>query len=117
MEALRRVAEVLALAHTRAKGAETLWQGKAQWHVIRDDSFGDWAGASPSGWMIHDTLSALIHPRQACAALVAALQANGVPVLAEGQAQGRTIWATGAQGLAQMSANHHRLVEAVLGHR
>lgn len=99
----------LTLARERASGAAGLWHDHAQWTVCRAGTQ-DWEPQSPSGWLIHDTLSARIHPRQACAALVAALAARGVRVTADGPAQGRTLWATGAAGLMALGAGHHRSV-------
>jgi len=92
-----------ALARSRRPCAETLWQGKAQWQVV--EAAGDWAPASPSGLLVHDTLSALIHPSRACAALAAAFRAvGGDLVIGEAADSGAVIWATGAQGLADLSA-------------
>ncbi len=106
-------ARAVTLAKARAEGARDLWHQHATWQVIPvpDTPF---APLSPTGWVIHDTLSALIHPRQACAALVSALAAKGVHVTSDGADGGKTIWATGAQGLEEMTVNHHRLVGAGL---
>lgn len=93
----------LELAQERAKGAQALWQNRAVWEVKRAVSAGDWVPASPSGWLIHDTLSARMHPRRACAALVAALQARGVGIVAEAADEGAVIWATGVAGLEEIS--------------
>ncbi|SDO89268.1 Glycine/D-amino acid oxidase [Lutimaribacter pacificus] len=93
----------LELAQERAKGAQALWQNRAVWEVKRAVSVGDWAPTSPSGWLIHDTLSARMHPRRACAALVAALQARGAGIVAEAADEGVVIWATGVAGLEAIS--------------
>ena len=100
-----------SLARAREVTAKELWQDHATWQVIAapQDEF---APASPTGWMIHDTLSGLIHPRQACAALVRALTAAGVQIVSEGKDHGPCIWATGTQGLIEMTAKHHRLIGA-----
>ncbi len=100
-------AQQLALARARARSAAALWQGKAQWQVLRVDSQG-WAPASPSGWLIHDTLTARLHPRRACAALAAAITARGGELLREGEPQGRVIWATGLHDLERISARLSR---------
>ena len=112
----------LALAKAREVTAKDLWQDNAQWQVIARADTG-FAPHSTTGMVIHDTLSALIHPRAACAALVKALATKGVAVTSEAKDQGQVIWATGAQGLQEMTAKHHRLVgagvkgqAAVLGH-
>lgn len=100
----------LDLARARASQAQTLWQGKARWQVIRADSAGDWAPLSPTGWLVHDTLSALIHPRHATAALAAAFVAEGGEIVAEAQTEGAEVLATGYQGLAQLSAAFDKAV-------
>lgn len=93
----------LALAHARATEAETLWRGQATWQVIASNQIGDWAPASPTGWLIHDTLSARMHPRQACASLALAIHTSGGQIVAEGRDIGAVIWATGYQGLLDLS--------------
>jgi glycine/D-amino acid oxidase-like deaminating enzyme len=91
------------LAIARREGAKTLWRGKAEWDIRSASDFEGWCPASPTGQVIHDTLSARAHPRKACAALAAALQAKGVPIRPEGDAQGEVVWATGWQGLMDLS--------------
>lgn len=92
-----------ALARERGVSADRLWQGKATWRV--EPAKGGWEPASPGGLLIADSLSARIHPARACAALAAALvDGGGDLVVGEGVEQGRVIWATGAEGLAQLSA-------------
>ncbi|KAF0675501.1 NAD(P)/FAD-dependent oxidoreductase [Profundibacterium mesophilum] len=92
----------LERAHARAEGARTLWRGEADWTVLRASDAGGWAPVSPSGWLIHDTLSARLHPRRACAALAAALARNGVEITPEGREGDCVIHATGAAGLARI---------------
>lgn len=99
----------VALARARATGAATLWQGQAKWDVVPAIGAG-WEPPSASGWLVHDTLSALIHPRRATKALAAAVTRLGGDVVSEGTAQGRIVWATGWQGLTNMTAQHHRQV-------
>lgn len=101
----------LALARQRQDTAAALWQGRARWELIRAESR-DWVPQSPTGWLIRDTLSALVHPRHACAALVAALAAKGVEIVAEAPDIGLTLWATGVAGLEALNAGHPRLVGA-----
>ncbi len=93
----------LQLAKARAEGAQTLWEGKANWRIIPAQEVGDWAPQSPTGFLIHDTLSGRIHPRQACAALAKALEAKGCTITAEGTDKGQTVWATGYEGLLKLS--------------
>jgi glycine/D-amino acid oxidase-like deaminating enzyme len=95
-------AAALALARAREESAARLWQGKALWRV--EAATGAWCPESPSGHIIHDTLSARLHPRRACAALVAALRSKGAEVVREGAQEGRILWATGVAGLAELSA-------------
>jgi glycine/D-amino acid oxidase-like deaminating enzyme len=94
-------ARTLELAQTRVISAQSLWQGKAIWQVV--DPTDDWVPPSPTGKIIRDTLSARIHPRQACAALAAALLAKGVAVEQTGAPSGRIVHATGYQGLLDMA--------------
>ena len=93
----------LELARLREETAADLWQGKATWRVVDQAALGDWAPVSPTGWWIHDTLSARMHPRRACAALAAALRAKGGEIVSEGPQMGKVVWATGWQGLVEMS--------------
>ena len=51
-----------------------------------------------------------MHPRRACAALVAALQAKGVQVVAEAADEGAVVWATGWQGLHDLTEGLGRKV-------
>jgi glycine oxidase len=97
---------VLALSHARTQNAKALWNGQASWSVIPVDHANPWAPHSPTGMLIFDDLSAHMHPRMACAALVAALRSNGVEVQADAPDAGKTIWATGVQGLTDLSAAH-----------
>ena len=101
----------LALATARADTARTLWGDAATWQV-RPVADAQWGAASPTGMEIFDTLSARIHPRQACMALVAALKAQGVPITADGPDADITIHATGVAGLEALNASHTRMVGA-----
>jgi len=100
----------LALAQSRIKGAETLWQGRAIWDVI--DTLPAFAPPSPTGKYIHDTLSARIHPAQSCAALSAGISARGGEVVADAPDEGQIVWATGWQGLDHLTQQHSRMVGA-----
>ncbi len=93
----------LELAQARCDGARALWQGRAVWEVIATENAGDFAPLSPSGFLVRDTLTGRMHPRQACAALVAALRATGVEVVADAEERGAVIWATGWRGLLTLS--------------
>ncbi|MBJ3761355.1 FAD-binding oxidoreductase [Maribius pontilimi] len=96
----------LNLARARGQSAAQLWEGRAVWDVVPSEG----ALAHIGPWMIHDTLSGRIHPRRACDALVCALEAVGVPVLAEGTDRGQVIWATGADGLRDLSEDFGQTV-------
>ncbi len=97
------------LAKARAKGAADLWQGRAIWEIVSTESQGAFAPSSPTGLLIRDTLSARMFPRQACAALVAGLQAKGVEITKDAPDCGSVIWATGYEGLRQLSEDTGRL--------
>ncbi len=102
-------ADALSRAHDRAGGAAQLWQGRAKWEVMEHPG-GDWAPETPTGYLIHDTLTARLHPRRACEALAAAIEAKGAEIASSGDAEGRVVWATGWRGLEEMTARHNRLV-------
>lgn len=99
----------LSLARNRAVSAQELWQGKAAWHVERATA-GNWAPMAATNWVIRDTLSALLHPKQAIAALVAALRAVGVVITNDGPDRGAVIWATGVKGLKTLGSLRARAV-------
>lgn len=96
-----------ALALRRVQTAKDLWQDNAVWEVIPAPN-DDWQPLSPDGHLIRDTLSAHMHPRQACAALVAALDSRGVPVLATADDKGAVLWATGVAGLEELNIGRTR---------
>lgn len=103
-------AAAVDLARARATGAAALWQGQADWRVIAARGTG-WEPASPSGWLIEDTLSARLHPRLACAALAAAVvAAGGEVILGQAQSHGPVIWATGHAGLLALGDDLGRKV-------
>ncbi|GGH33786.1 Glycine/D-amino acid oxidase [Cribrihabitans marinus] len=96
-------AAALTLARSRSETARELWQGRAEWQVLEVSAAGAWCPASPTGHVIRDTLSARMHPRRACAALVAALDARGVSVQTEGRDAGQVLHATGIAGLTELN--------------
>lgn len=98
------------LARARGIGAQSLWRGQADWRVIPATGAA-WEPASPSGWLVQDTLSARLHPRLAAAALVAAIKAKGGEVvLGEAEDQGVVVWATGTAGLQTLTETLGRAV-------
>ncbi|PYG30509.1 NAD(P)/FAD-dependent oxidoreductase [Pelagimonas varians] len=100
----------LALAQVRGRGAQELWQGRAVWQLVRVRDAGEFAPESPSGWLIHDTLTARMAPRRAAAALVAALTAHGVEIVETAEDMGAVVWATGWRGLEDLSEHLGRPV-------
>lgn len=95
--------KAVALARARAGSAADLWQGKAQWQVVPAADHAGWAPHSPSGWLVHDTLSARLHPRRATQALALAIKALGGEVCATGEPEGKIVHATGWRGLMELS--------------
>ncbi|MEH6740737.1 MAG: FAD-dependent oxidoreductase [Sulfitobacter sp.] len=98
-----------AQAQRRIETARELWQDNAIWEVIPTSNT-DWQPISPDGHLIRDTLSAHIHPRRACDALVAALEAKGVNVQPQAPDRGAVLWATGAVGLEELNLGRSRIV-------
>jgi glycine/D-amino acid oxidase-like deaminating enzyme len=96
-------------ARDRAAGAAALWQGRALWEVIPEPRDG-WMPPGPTGLCLRDSLSARIAPRLALAALARAIAASGGSIVRDGDARGPVLWATGAAGLAQLSAECGREV-------
>ena len=92
------------LAKARAESAAMLWQGKALWEVV-PCADAKWMPPSPSGMVVHDTLSALIHPRRATRALADAVVALGGEVLPQGRVEGKVVWATGWHGMQEIGGN------------
>ena len=95
--------KALTLAHARAETARDLWQGLAKWDVVQARQ-SEWEPASPTGYLIHDTLSARIHPYNACLALARAIVKLGGQIATKDHLdEGRVIWANGYQGLLDLS--------------
>ncbi|MBF9050947.1 FAD-dependent oxidoreductase [Roseobacter sp. HKCCD9010] len=92
----------LALAEARVESAKPLWQGRFTWQIVPQDTYAPYA-TSPTGFLIHDTLSARAHPRRCTAALAKALTAIGVEITTDGAAVGKQVWATGVAGLVELS--------------
>ncbi len=103
---LQPLPDARATGQAAARGVEaaTLWRGQAIWAVI-PASGTPWEPASPSGLLIHDTLTARVNPNAALAALVAAIRSMRGEVTEHDDAdQGPVIWATGIAGLHALSA-------------
>lgn len=91
----------LELAHGRVAGANSHWEGRAVWRVERPDP--EWAPISEMGEVVFDDLSARIHPKRACEALAAALESAGAEIVETGVRSGAVVYATGYEGLLEMS--------------
>lgn len=95
----------VARAEARAQGAALHWQDLAQWRIAEVSEFGSFAPHSPTGLVVHDTLSARASPRGAGLALAAAFAAKGGEVVwGDAPDQGAVIWAAGVAGLVDLSA-------------
>ncbi|WP_322890277.1 MULTISPECIES: NAD(P)/FAD-dependent oxidoreductase [unclassified Yoonia] len=94
----------VALARARALSAAQLWQGLATWQVepVTDTP---WMPPSPSGYVVRDTLSALVHPRRATRALADAVTALGGSIRSQGAPEGKVVWATGWAGMTEIGGN------------
>ena len=104
-------AAAVQLAQDRAAGAKEHWQGHADW-TVQSGNETAWQLPSPTGLVVFDTLSALIHPRSATTALAQAVANMGGEVVADASDEGAVVWATGWQGLNDLTARHTRLVGA-----
>ena len=101
------------LAQKREVGAKELWQGQANWRVLKAaDLPTDWLKPpSPTGFYVHDTLTARIAPTLACHALAGAVTARGSQVVAEWTGNHAPILdASGTAGLAALSKELDRTV-------
>ena len=98
----------LELAKFRIGSAKELWGDAAEWRV--EPASGDWCPVTPTGQVIFDTLSARLHPRQACMALAGAIEALGGEIVRDGAHEGAVVHATGYEGLLAMTALHTREV-------
>ncbi len=93
------------IAQARQREAQVLWRGLAAWQVVQA-SGAAWQPHSPTSWLVHDTLSARVNPTQALAALAAAIIARGGEIIIGNAApKGPIVWATGTDGLADLSAD------------
>jgi glycine/D-amino acid oxidase-like deaminating enzyme len=94
-------ARALEFAKRRAESSVALWGEHAVWEIVEA---GEWAPVSATGLCIHDTLSGRIDPKRGCLALAGAIEALGGEVCLDGRDEGAVVWATGAAGLADLSA-------------
>ncbi|PTV95738.1 glycine/D-amino acid oxidase-like deaminating enzyme [Rhodobacter aestuarii] len=93
------------LAQARAAGAAEHWGGDFIWRVAPVEDFGDFVPVTPTGLVIHDTLSGRASPRRAGAALAAAIEAlGGEVIIGEAEERGPVLHATGLAGLEELTA-------------
>ncbi len=93
------------MTRARAAGAAENWGNHAVWEMRRATGAA-WEPASPSGYLVYDSLSARLHPRRAGAALVAAIRAlGGEVIVGNGTDEGPVIWATGLAGLEDLGGD------------
>lgn len=93
----------VALARAREAGAAELWRGKADWRVVDASDHATWAPVSPTGLLVHDTLTARIDPKAACDSLAEAIVMRGGTISPDGGDAGSVVWATGVAGLRALS--------------
>ncbi len=105
----------VALARARGASAKDLWQGLATWQV-EPATDAPWMPPSPSGYVVRDTLSALVHPRRATRALAEAVTVLGGKFLRDGAPEGKVVWATGWAGMQQIGGNGVKGQAALLRH-
>lgn len=91
------------LARFRKDAARTNWGGGHRWTVVDEAATEDWRPPSPTGLYLHDTLSAILNPRRAVVSLAAAIRARGGTITESAAHTGPVIWATGWQGLLDLS--------------
>ncbi len=103
-------AQAVQMARARGVSAADLWQGQALWQVIAATGAA-WEPLSPTGFLLHDTLSARISPRLALPALAKAFCAlGGEIILTDAEDQGAVLWASGVQGLHDLAQTSGRAV-------
>ena len=93
----------LNLARERIGQAGELWQGLAHWNVCPEADFEGWVPPSPTGMVVHDTLSARIDPQRSMASIRQALEKSGVVFVKQAEHRGQVVWATGYRGLLALS--------------
>ncbi|WP_295071276.1 FAD-binding oxidoreductase [Tabrizicola sp.] len=90
-------------ARRREGDAALVWGDRAEWQVI-PASGAPWEPATPTGWLVRDTLSARLSPRLGLAALTGALKELGAElILGEAEETGAVVHATGVAGLQDLS--------------
>ncbi len=99
--------QAVVRAREREATARTHWGRSAAWQVVPAE--GDWP-VSGTRLAVFDSLTARLNPGRASHSLATALEAEGVPVVAEAPDEGKVVWATGPAGLAQLGTAFGRPV-------
>ena len=102
-------AHALLLAKEREVTAKDLWGDHASWQVVSADAI-PISLPSQTGMYTFDTLSARLHPRQACLALARAIAVRGGEIVTKGVEEGRVLHATGASGFEALNRAAGRVV-------
>ena len=98
-------------ARSRGAAASMRWRGEASWEVIPAKGAA-WEPPAPEGLLIHDTLSAHLHPARTVRAMAAAVHALGGRISPSAAPEDvvPAIHATGVFGLAELSEGRARPV-------
>ncbi len=103
LQPLRTEREV-ELARSRSHAARQNWGDAFDWEVLETCPSPKWCPPSPTGFFVRDTLSAILNPQDATRSLATALCArDGASIVADAPLEGTVIWATGWQGLLDLS--------------
>ena len=103
-------ARAVEIAQARGHSAQALWRDHATWRVVASGQ-SEWEPHSPTGLLVHDDLTARLHPLMACRALTAAIRALGGDVLiGPHDTRGPVLWATGYAGLLDLNAHLNKPV-------
>lgn len=94
----------VAMARSRKAAARERWGSALTWDVVEAAD----APHSPTGLFLHDTLSAILNPRRAVNSLAVAVENGDVKIVAEAPEIAPEIWATGWQGLQNLSQAFNR---------
>ena len=104
----------LELATERARNAEELWKGRYRWEIREVADFAPFTPVTPTGLVIHDTLTARAHPRKATRRWPRRCHAKGVEIVPEAAERGKIVHATGAAGLLALSEEIGKPVGAAI---
>ena len=97
------------LARSRISPAARNWGPSVTWAVIGEATT-EWHPPSPTGFFVHDTLSAILNPRRATESLASAIRTRGGKIVTEATLTEPVAWATGWKGLGDIGADLGRPV-------